>query len=554
MKISSLVALSLLVSASSAVLISCSHFSSSTQERTVANTNESEADRLSAAMTSWQRKQRLSERTAGRAPEITEAQMRKILRYVESLQLPAEESELVRDRLFDSVTQFIFCDDLNDWQCLEADPRVTPLAPYRRATQSELGKPARVRAPLRMNHYFTYQWYRNRKNQELRAEIPERPQLAGELAALLEQKWSRVSMAIYGIDGIGEADRQGSANNSMLSVFRGIRGQADARAVVDVESYINSQSPDREMKYQYPPTADLCEALNRSEPNERARVRLEWPAAKIMHNKFFVFEKGRNQSVWTGTANISKNCIGDESFANMSIYIRNREVAQSFLKEFEEMFVIDPAVSAPFPVGRFHQNKRPDTPRYFTFNDGTELRVHFSPTDDGEHRVIIPLLRSAEAGDEIRVSMFGSGGSEYVRALQYAQSKGADVKVLVDRDTSFQISNSWINRKAAVRLQDENPYIRRGERSGDLKVRHTDWLGGSMNHHKTATLTRRHADGRVSHTLIVGSQNWSVAGNDENDENMVTIRRIGRVLPAAQDFNRHFDSLLWPTGKPVSAE
>lgn len=541
-------------------LLSCAHisFPSSEHLRSVANTSNaesSEADRLAAAITSWQRKQRLAERNNNRLPQITEAQMRKIIRYVESLHLPNEESDAVRDRLFDSSVQFLFCEDLNDWQCLEADPEVSPIASYRRAVRANLGQPVQVRSPLRMDHHFTYQWYRNRKNQELQAEIPERPQLVNELASLLEKKWSRVSMAIYGIDGIGEEDRRGQSNASMLPVYRAIRSQPNVRAVVDVENYINSQSPDREMRYQYPPTAELCEALNGPQPNESARVRLEWPAAKIMHNKFFVFEKGNTKSVWTGTANISKNCTGDETFANMAIHIRNREVADSFLTEFNEMYTIDPVVSAPFPVGRFHQNKRPDTLRYFKFNDGTEMRVHFSPTDDGEHRVIIPLLRSAQAGDVIRVSMFGSGGSEYVRALQYAQAQGADVRVLVDRDTSFQISNSWISRRAVVKLQDENPYLTHSSRrSGKLEVRHTDWLGGSMNHHKTATLTRRMPNRQVSHTLIVGSQNWSVPGNDENDENMVSVRRIGRSLPAVEDFNRHFDQLLWPTGKKVTAE
>lgn len=541
-------------------LFSCSHMSAVSPEsaRTVANSSaaeSSESDHLEAAISAWQRKQRLAERNNERLPEITEAQMRKIIRYVASLHLTAEESDLVRDRLFDSSVQFLLCEDLNDWQCLEADSEITPIAAHRRPVRANLGQAVSVAAPLRMDHYFTYQWFRNRKNQELQHEIPERAQLADELAALLEKKWTRVSMAIYGIDGIGEADRRGQANTSMLPVFRGIRSQPNVRAVVDVESYINPQSPDREMRYQYPPTAELCDVLNGSRSNENARVRVEWPAAKIMHNKFFVFEKGSTKTVWTGTANISKNCTGDETFANMSVYIRNREVAEAFLTEFDEMYNIDSGVSAPFPVGRFHQNKRPDTPRYFRFNDGTEMRVHFSPTDDGEHRVIIPLLRSAQRGDIIRVSMFGSGGSEYVRALQYAEAQGADVRVLVDRDTSFQISNSWISRRAVVRLQDENPYLARASvGGGNLEVRHTDWLGGSMNHHKTATLTRRLSNRRVAHTLIVGSQNWSVPGNDENDENMVSVRRIGRSLPAAEDFNRHFDRLLWPTGKTVSAE
>ena len=84
------------------------------------------------------------------------------------------------------------------------------------------------------------------------------------------------------------------------------------------------------------------------------------PTANIMHNKFFVFEKDNKKSVWTGTANISKNCMGEENFANMAVYIQNTEVAESYLSEFEEMFTYTPAgeIKAPMLVGKFHQNKR----------------------------------------------------------------------------------------------------------------------------------------------------------------------------------------------------
>lgn len=179
------------------------------------------------------------------------------------------------------------------------------------------------------------------------------------------------------------------------------------------------------------------------------------------------------------------------------------------------------------------------------------MTLHFSPTDDGEHRAIIPMLLSARPGDVIRVSMFGSGGAEYVRAMQYAAARGALVKVFVDRDTSFQITTSWINRKSKTRLQEPNPY---GDDEGRLQIRHTDWGAGNMNHHKSATLTRKTQSGMLAELLVVGSQNWSVAGNDENDENMLVIRNLKSGLDVARSYNHHFDSMLWPTGKPVEIE
>ena len=492
-------------------------------------------------------------------PSPDAKKMEVLARYIDFLKLPESEKSVVQARLFESSIQFLFCSP-DDWACLQSASPITPLAPHRLDTEPGLGAPVKVNSPLKIDYFFTEQWYRTRKNvnTEQNVKIRDHAGIAGELEKVINKNWQRVSMAIYGIDGIGEIDKQTKQpNNSMLGVFNAIKSQPNIRAVVDVEAYKNvTESRKPEISYQYPPTAQLYDFMNQGSDPDRMKLRIEWPTANIMHNKFFVFEDRDEKSVWTGTANISKNCMGDEDFANLSVYIKNKEVADAYLKEFDEMFNYIPAneVKAPIKIGRFHQNKRPNTRRYFVFSDKTELTLHFSPTDDGEHRAILPLLYSAGEGDVIRISMFGSGGSggaEYVRAIQYAAAKGADVMVFVDRDTSFQISNSWINRKAAVRLQEKNPY---GPVKGRLQIKHSDWGMGNMDHHKTATLTRKTSRGMVPQVLVVGSQNWSVAGNDENDENMIVLKNSSQGLQIAKDYNEHFDKLLWPTGKTVEFE
>lgn len=485
-------------------------------------------------------------------------QMQKIAHYVEFLNIPEASKKETVERLMESSTQFLFCDNLEDWACLEQSPVVTPAALYRIESERDLGKPVNVAAPFKMNYFFTRQWYKTHKELLDGApevtNIPERAQLAIELNKVMSQDWQRVSAAIYGIDGIGEIDYQTKEpNNSMMEVFNSIKKQKNMRVVVDVENYKKQPDGKKLVEYQYPPTQQLFDSFNANQPMESTRVRLEYPSGTIMHNKFFVFDNGKDKSVWTGTANISKNCTGDEDFANMAVYIQNNEIADAYQKEFEEMFNFAPAgtINAPQPVGRFHQNKRPNTKRYFTFSDGTEVKLHFSPTDDGEHRSIIPMLLSAREGDTIRISMFGSGGIEYVRAMQYAAARGAHVKVFVDRDTSFQISNSWINKKSAFRVQGLNPY---GPVKGSLEVRHSNWGQGTMDHHKSATLTRATSKGDLAQVLIVGSQNWSIAGNDSNDENMLTIRNKDKGLQVAKDYNEHYDTMIWPSGKIIPAE
>jgi phosphatidylserine/phosphatidylglycerophosphate/cardiolipin synthase-like enzyme len=512
---------------------------------------------VSKLVADYEKKKKTALKKNAPAVPVTADQMRPVARYLEFLKLPESEKAEVESRLFESSLQFLNCSS-EDWACLEQKPEITPLALHRIDTGPDLGKAVVVNQPLDISYFFTQQWYRYKKeilDEQREVSIPDKAALSGELLKALDNNWSRVSMAIYGIDGIGEIDKQSKgkvANHSMDAVFTAIKSQPNARAVVDVESY-KKNGTGVEVGYQYPPTQELYEQLNQNTTEESQRVRLEYPTTGIMHNKFFVFEKNGTKSVWTGTANISKNCTGDEDFANMAVFIRNNEIASAYLAEFEEMFNYMPGTQTrgPARIGRFHQNKTANTNRYFVFSDGTEVNLHFSPTDDGEHRAILPMILSARPGDELRISMFGSGGAEYVRAIQYAAAKGVNVKVFLDRDTTFQISTSWINRKAPVRLNAPNPY---GPVKGKLEIRLSNWAQGHMNHHKSATLTRKTDSGMQSQILVVGSQNWSEAGNDLNDENMLMFRNLRGELQMAKAYNEHFDTMLWPTGKVVPVE
>jgi phosphatidylserine/phosphatidylglycerophosphate/cardiolipin synthase-like enzyme len=261
-----------------------------------------------------------------------------------------------------------------------------------------------------------------------------------------------------------------------------------------------------------------------------------------MHNKFLVFgEQGAPKSVWTGTANVSNHCMGIEKNSNMSIFIDNPSVARAFMDEFNLMFEpkLQPSskgskveFGSNYRVGAFHHTKTPISNRLFKFDDGTYLRVHFAPTDDGEHRSIIPLILSAQVGDTIKVSMFANTGYELVRVLQYAQSKGVNIKLLLDAGQAAG-NYSWINN-ATASLADANPYP--STAMGKLEIKKSAWNG--KNHYKAGILLRSNG---ICEQLILGSQNWSSGGNDENDENMVSIMNKTRGAPGCAAFSEMFD-------------
>lgn len=312
--------------------------------------------------------------------------------------------------------------------------------------------------------------------------------------------------------------------------------------------------------FQYSGTPEIVSLMNKGIlDNKDSKARFEWPSSSIMHNKFIVMNDGKDWNyVWTGTANLSNHCTGTERNSNLSIFVKNKVIADAFKKEFEEMFEFDPLLQLksaalespekdgngnplPIPMGHFHREKRPNTNRYFVFGDGTEARVHFAPTDDGEHRAILPMLLSARAGDIIRISMFGQSGYEYVRAIQYAVSKGAIVKILLDKQQGAG-RYSWANAETGNLLQ-LNPYLNKNH-LGSLTLMANTFSG--KNHHKTATLTRKLSNGKYrAELIIIGSQNWSGSGNDSNDENMITIQNLKASLDIAKRYNDEFDQRLY---------
>ncbi len=481
-------------------------------------------------------------------------------------------------RLFVSSTQFLDCANMVDWECLEKTPALKPTGDFR-VEKSDLTSAVPAGEKLDMDVYFTEAW-----------DGSERSGLADRFAEKINTDADKtLLLAMYGIDDI-----KGSMSGVYQAIIDRARSSTNVKAVVDVmgvergfgpwifnyptDNQIsdknifnvskNLETPEgMHLTFQYSGTPNFLREMNLGiKTQEEARARIEWPFARIMHNKFAVLENNDGEkSVWTGTANISKNCMGVEANANMSVYIRNTPIAEAFQEQFNLMFNFDNSIQVkskvvtpesetqPIMVGRFHRAKFPVNKRLFSFDDGTQVRVHFAPTDDAEHRVILPMLMSAKAGDEIRISMFGGTGYEIVRSMQYAAAKGANVKIAFDRRLGHGLT-SWI-RDAVLNVNMPNPYIGKVGNSGapgKISYRVSTWTG--KNHYKAGTLSRKQADGSYrAEQIIVGSQNWSSGGNDYNDENLVSIQNLKSDVKAAALFNREFDTRLWPKSKEEKA-
>lgn len=519
-------------------------------------------------------------------------------------------------RLFQASTQFLYCDDFTDWDCLERKPNLKPFVDYRQEIKDDLGVSVYGGKSLDMEYFFTKAWDNWMGTKKLTADdeavlfknkiSKNKNRVQLQLADKIRKYSSNgLSMAMFGID---------DHTITMKEVWNAIQARAaeeragkaaKVRAVVDVigieqglpnpnpplvegenlpplpwvfdyvaskvdpASWLFGKSTDEKnvnglhTNFQYASTPKLLLDLNSDiQSNEDARVRIEWPNSNIMHNKYMVMENDKGEkAVWSGTANISRNCMGLERNANMAIFIRNTQIAQAFQDEFEHMYgydskakpgkkVIPLAGNETIPAGRFHHNKEPVSHRLFHFDDKTKVRVHFAPTDDAEHRVILPMILSAKKGDVIRISMFGGTGYEIVRALQYASARGAEIRIVFDSMLAAG-PTSWV-RDPRLNLSMPNPYAGKltpNVKPGKITVKISGWQG--KNHHKVGTLTRKLPGGKwFAEQIIVGSQNWSSGGNDSNDENLVSIQNKSKQVPAAVAFNKEFETHLWKNSVP----
>ena len=218
----------------------------------------------------------------------------------------------------------------------------------------------------------------------------------------------------------------------------------------------------------------------------------------IMHNKYFIVD---GTYVWTGSMNISPNCITYN--ANVSVLIKSPELAKAFENDFEQMY-----------AGKFHtQKKGPSKTKIVVTDDMTEIKPFFLPEDKNTAAEIINLINGAK--EYIYVPIFYLTYQDYANALIRAKKRGVDVKVIVDA-TSVK-NPSTVHKK----LQKEG-----------IEVKVENW-GGKM-HMKSLIVDNEY--------IVVGSMNFTKSGYGLNDENTLIIKN----KQLASDFHDYF-IYMWNT-------
>jgi phosphatidylserine/phosphatidylglycerophosphate/cardiolipin synthase-like enzyme len=213
----------------------------------------------------------------------------------------------------------------------------------------------------------------------------------------------------------------------------------------------------------------------------------------LMHHKFTVIDQ---LDVWSGSMNYTIN--GAYRNDNNLNHIRSSKLAQSYTREFEEMFIDD----------LFGALSEADTPTTRVNINGTEVEVYFSPDDHVLQR-LLSLVAAAEESIEFLAFTFTS--DPLAEALIARGADGVRVRGVMERD---QVNNS-------------------GGEFGNMVLAGLDLrLDANQNkmHHKVILI-----DGEI---VITGSYNFSRNAEEKNDENVLIIHSVEIAQQYLLEFER----------------
>ena len=325
-----------------------------------------------------------------------------------------------------------------------------------------------------------------------------RPVCQGLLQAIDAAETS-IDFAIYGMRA-----QPAILNALMLAQGRGVT----VRGVVDTENSTGTS-------FGYPDTAALISSLGASNVHPDTGSGYSY----IMHNKFFVFD---GASVWTGSTNISDTELGGEYNSDVAALLSSYRIAEIYEAEFTQMF-----------GGAFHNRKTDDTEHAIPtshFNDGTEVRSYFSPTDHAVENAVSPLIDHAE--HTLDIAMFYFTSVPIATAVLSAHARGVAVRMVLDASGA---SNAY----------SQHPVLCQN----GVSVKVENW--GGKSHSKWAVADAGYPNAAV----VFGSMNWTRAGDEQNDENTLYVRNSGFANTFHSEFERQWaDLAAVPMCSSVSVE
>lgn len=263
----------------------------------------------------------------------------------------------------------------------------------------------------------------------------------------------------------------------------------------------------------------------------------------LMHHKFMVID-GKTTIVtsanWT-TSDIHGDISNPSSLgnANSLVKIESRDVANAFVQEFNLMY----------QAHKF-KTRKPDRPVQTFMVGDSKLKLHFSPIGtkkpwtDSSNSLIADT--ADEAKSSLDLALFVFSDRQLSDRLSALPTRNVIVRGLFDPNFFTRPYSNTLNMlgipidspcRQSTRPNSRKPsskpkpIISKPWPTPAASVGVPKLKPGDLLHHKFAIIDRS--------TIILGSHNWTTAGNKKNDETLMVIQN----KTIATHYQREFDRL-----------
>ena len=240
----------------------------------------------------------------------------------------------------------------------------------------------------------------------------------------------------------------------------------------------------------------------------------------LMHHKFVIID---GKKVLTGSANFTLSGIhGDfdslvsRGNANHLVQITSTQLANLFTEEFKLLWGdgVGGENDSKFGIDKPYRK-----PKKITVGDNTIL-VQFSPISAKEpwekssNGLIAKNLQKAT--ESVDLALFVFSEQKLVNPLEKLSQQGVEIRTLIDPSFAFRYYSEGLDM-LGVALRNKCQY----EAGNNVWQNPITSVGvpqlpsGDKLHHKFAVI-----DNQI---VITGSQNWSAAANNRNDETVLVI-------------------------------
>ena len=219
----------------------------------------------------------------------------------------------------------------------------------------------------------------------------------------------------------------------------------------------------------------------------------------IMHNKFCVLD---NSTVITGSTNPTKRGLYKND--NNLLVIHSRYVAKNYLDEFGELY-----------NNEFGGGRKVDYP-IVILNGETLVKTLFCPEDRCRENLIAEIEK---ANTSIRFMAFSFTDRKIADKLISKEAAGVDVEGVMERSRATMKYNKYdyLTGAGVTVYKDNNP---------------------ATMHHKVFIIDNK--------TVITGSYNPTISGNERNDENIIIIKDreiAGEYLEEFERIKEHAEGI-----------